>query len=382
MLPPEIIDHILSFLRSDRFTVRQCSRAHPILSKLVQKHIHAYTAIRNVPQDVSQFSKLVSDNPYIANYVRDLRIDILIYYSKVRPVHEEDIALILPKFQMLRRITLTLEVGSEWFMLHRNFRAAFVECLRLPSMIEVSILQGVGFPLNAFVNCTSIKTLTFEGPSTYDSSSLPPQIESLSLRRCYLSLSVITSWVKTCSLRSLSLCPSEISDLPMLLSTCSDTLTSLDVDFTCCTFSLRSFISTLHRHFSLDGINYELSNRMTLSFSCLTKLENLTVHTRLVTSGESGYDSLPAIVDLVRSAPSLTHLTLEIQFMHSTILPEVDWSPLALLVSSSLECNTLYAKPGYIPPEKLLFFFEVNADLMRMVRQGVLQIKKRVDFHN
>jgi hypothetical protein len=62
--------------------------------------------------------------------------------------------------------------------------------------------------------------------------------------------------------------------------------------------------------------------------------------------------------------------------MSSTILPEVDWSPLDL----PLECIDLYvstqASGGVSPfPEGFLASLEGNADLMRMVKQGVLAIK-------
>jgi hypothetical protein len=63
--------------------------------------------------------------------------------------------------------------------------------------------------------------------------------------------------------------------------------------------------------------------------------------------------------------------------MSSTILPEVDWSPLDL----PLECIDLYVSTqasggGVSPfPEGFLASLAGNADLMRMVKQGVLAIK-------
>jgi len=98
--------------------------------------------------------------------------------------------------------------------------------------------------------------------------------------------------------------------------------------------------------------------------------------------GGRDYDtSLPMIASLATSAPSLKRLTLNIIFWIRGIfsLREFDWSPLNLLCSSSLECIELQVTRAIVvenvPPEELLPCLEGNADLMRMVKQGLLKIK-------
>jgi len=86
------------------------------------------------------------------------------------------------------------------------------------------------------------------------------------------------------------------------------------------------------------------------------------------------------IASLATSAPSLKRLTLNIRFWIRGMfsMREFDWSPLNLLCSSSLECIELHvtrATVVNIPPEELLPCLEGNADLMRMVKQGLLTIK-------
>jgi len=241
MLPPEIIDHIFSFLHSDLVTLETCSRAHPILFKLIQKHLYVNTTIRNDTAEIVQLSKSVSD---IAHYVRSLHIIIerprrwlrVNYWGSF---NEEGIAMILPKFRMLRKISLDDCVATRWPMFHQSFCAAFIQCLRLPSLIEVSIHGTREFPLTAFVNCMSIKKLTLDGSFTFnnlsaDSTSPYPQIESLSIRRCRASLPTITSWAKTCNPRSLGFSLPNLqnnSELQPLLQVWSNTLTSLELDF-------------------------------------------------------------------------------------------------------------------------------------------------------
>ena len=239
--PLEIIDHIFSFLQSDSLALEKCSKAHPILSELVPKHLYANITIR-VPS--SRFSKLASDN-LIANYVRNLQLDLVwsVHDSSGRRLlDQERIALMLPKFRMLRGIALHVgdDPPTEWPLLHERFREAFTQCLRLPSMIEVSILGTSEFPLTTFRNCTSIKRLALEGAFDFDDSSSDssssslvtyPRIESLSLYYCQFPNTAIISWAKTCSPRSLRFSfPNDFAILRSLVTIYSNTLVSLELD--------------------------------------------------------------------------------------------------------------------------------------------------------
>jgi hypothetical protein len=115
----------------------------------------------------------------------------------------------------------------------------------------------------------------------------------------------------------------------------------------------------------------------------LHKIEDLIIHASKSFFGDdSDYDtSLPMIASLVMSAPSLKHLTLVVRFWSCGIfsLRDFDWSPLNLFCSSSLECIKLHVteEVGFnnVPFEELLPSLEGNADLMRMVNQGLLTIK-------
>ena len=256
MLPLEIIDHIFSFLQSDSLTLEKCSKAHPILSELVPKHLYANITIR-VPTNVSRLSELASNN-LIANYVCNLQMDLVwsVHESSGRrSLDQEKIALMLPKFRMLRGIALHVgdDPPTEWPLLHEKFREAFTQCLRSPSMIEVSILGTSEFPLTIFRNCTSIKKLALGGDFDFDdpssdslsSSSLVtyPRIESLALYDNQRCSSAIISWAKTCSPRSLRFSlPNDIAILRSLVPIYSNTLVSLELDLGAACMSFTHFL--------------------------------------------------------------------------------------------------------------------------------------------
>jgi len=369
MLPLEIIDHIFGFLQSDSSTLEKCSKAHPILSKLVPKHLYASVIIR-VPTDVSRLSELASDN-LIAHYVCNLQLDLVWSVhvgSSRRLLDQEKIALMLPKFRMLRGIALHVgdDPPTEWPLLHEKFREAFTQCLRSSSMIAVSILGTSEFPLTIFRNCTSIKRLALGGEFDFDDSSSdsssPPRIESLSFYGCHRSSSAIISWAKICSPRSLRFSlPGDFGLFQSLVSIYSNTLVSLELAL---------------------GTTF-MSSACPIHCPPLPKVEDLIIHTSMsFFHGGRDYDtSLPMIASLATSAPSLKRLTLNILFWIRGIfsLREFDWSPLNLLCSSSLECIELHVTRaivvGNVPPEELLPCLEGNADLMRMVKQGLLTIK-------
>ena len=404
MLPLEIIDHIFSFLQSDSLTLEKCSKAHPLLSELVPKYLYANITIR-VPSDVSRLSELASDN-LIANYVRNLKLNLVwsVHESSGRRLlDQEKIALVLPKFRMLRGIALHVgdDPTTKWPLLHERFREAFTQCLRLPSMIEVSILGTSEFPLTTFRNCTSIKKLALGGElfdfdvSSSDSSSSSPQIESLSLYRCQRSSSAIISWAKTCSPRSLRFSlPSDFGLLQSLAPIYSNTLVSLELDLGTACMSFTHFHDDFYKLFncpfpSSPFLDQSRSNLPPPSlFRCPPhKVEDLIIHALIsFHHGDRDYDTpLPMIASFVTSAPSLKRLTLDIRsWFHGTFfLGEFDWSPLSLLCSSSLESIKLHVTKimfGNVPSGDPLPCLEGNTDLMRMVKQGLLTIKTEEHF--
>jgi len=133
-----------------------------------------------------------------------------------------------------------------------------------------------------------------------------------------------------------------------------------------------------------------------LSLSSLVCLEKLTISADLEFHFQSGYRGLPdvygfsssisAISQLLRTASSLQHLTLDFHFYINARLelpydPEALWSPLVTLVSeSSSPCINLRVKATKlsrvttISPEIVTSSFASCPALTQMIEQGVLVI--------
>ena len=84
-LPPDVLDYILSFLQSDTATLKARSKIHPFHSKLAERYLYVNIAVHDGTYTAKPDSnglkfreiiKLLSKNPYIANYVRNLVVCI------------------------------------------------------------------------------------------------------------------------------------------------------------------------------------------------------------------------------------------------------------------------------------------------------------------
>src|SRR5258708_815332 len=72
MLPPELIDHIFSFLQGDSLALKACSKVQPLFSRLAERHLYAHIVISPRAPDVSN---LIFENPHLLNYPRTLEIN-------------------------------------------------------------------------------------------------------------------------------------------------------------------------------------------------------------------------------------------------------------------------------------------------------------------
>lgn len=231
-LAPDILDHILSFLQPDTTALKACSKSHPFLSKIAERYLYVNVAVHDggyitQPDEYDlnfrEIIKLLSDNPHIANYVRNLAFCIS------RPRDLADVSCVLPMFSRLTKVALRGR-GVGWIALPDTFRRAFLECIY---MKEVFIENIWNFQLSCLNNCkvATLSRLQYLLPTNFDVSSTA-QLKSLSIEEC--DAVKIGDWVKTLSLHSLRLSgPSdtfglEISRIPEFLP---NTLIKLELDF-------------------------------------------------------------------------------------------------------------------------------------------------------
>ena len=235
-IPLEVLDHIFGFLLTDPASLVACSEAHPPFAQIVEKY--QYHKLTISLESTSFYTKLLSDKPQIANYVRVLRIEgepehPVISMSKAC---FERMAAILPLFPVLVKIVFYSSLIVWGRGLPQVFRRAIEDCLRLPTMRELRI-DGYcrDFPISMLDGLANIDCFSLVGfPEIYeDADTTYPQLKSLSITGFYSRHDHISfgAWAKShiSRLQSLKYDYSSDGTLLELLKICSDTLTTLDL---------------------------------------------------------------------------------------------------------------------------------------------------------
>lgn len=81
MLPFDILDHIFGHLRSDPKSLIACSKAHPALTPIADRHRYYHTIVHTGSTaflysfEPKRLIKLISATPQIVNHVRVLQIE-------------------------------------------------------------------------------------------------------------------------------------------------------------------------------------------------------------------------------------------------------------------------------------------------------------------
>jgi hypothetical protein len=238
MFPPEVIDHVLSFLQRDRATLECCAQVHPSLSQLVERHLYAHITIQNFYKGnsdayyPSDFLKRILDNPNIPKHVRSLRINLFVFRGILSDGYRE-FEMILPTLTQLQAIFLSSGTGTPvvWSDLRESFRIALTNCLQLPTLTDVKVSNLKSFPLSALDHSSSLKGLLLSG----DFASVPsvpslvyPSLDALILDHCS-SMNIVTSFVKSRNLRSLDFMRGSFGFFSRLLEVCANTLTTLKI---------------------------------------------------------------------------------------------------------------------------------------------------------
>ena len=246
-LPDDVLDHIFGFLQSDFHVLKACSQSHPKFIPLVKRHLYANIALYiRSPSDTfivisghrlrtAEFISLLSNDPYITNYIRRLEVNIIFCLPLVTGL--ENMASILSMCSLVKTVTFTSRYTT-WLSLPENFRLAVLNCLNLPSMRSVSIILVYGFPLAALSSSKSVKSLTLcdwtPGPGFIPETSRHPLLEHLAIQDCSCeAVQTIMAWVKPGNLRSLEITPlasHNVEQLSKFYSSCSNTLTDLSLD--------------------------------------------------------------------------------------------------------------------------------------------------------
>ena len=236
-LPTEVLDYIFSFLESDSITLEACTRSHPFLSQFAERYLYSnitlqeYFSVVSDPREVFEFNQLLVHTPRIGSCVRTVEV-------RINDDRRQDLTLtssILQKLPSVKKITLfqaDRRGEISWEMLPETFRQAFVKCLGLPSMKELSVKFIINFPLSALKDSNSIKVLELVDWKMKVPGDTPvhpfPSIESLSIEGC--ETKSLLPWLEKCHIRSLAFSDGhDFNVLSDLLACCSNYLTTLDL---------------------------------------------------------------------------------------------------------------------------------------------------------
>ena len=151
----------------------------------------------------------------------------------------DKISTILQSLLRLEEITLAQRCACRqraWAYLPKKFHRVFMDCLHLPSMKELCIDHIPVFPLSSLNDCNTIEKLTLcsWSPDKMDTlaNTCCIELHSLTIQRCpRSSLCALIPWTQIRSLQSLAHKGSHFDLLSQLIRSCSDSLTSLYIDF-------------------------------------------------------------------------------------------------------------------------------------------------------
>ena len=237
MIPTELIDHILSFIRPDFETLEICSTVFP---QLADRHLYSHILLCADQSDYNgvfyfpkfpDFIHQVNQRPHILLFVKNIRI---VFMKSSAPNFLPIISKLLPTFSKLQSIDLQGWGPFSWDALKPDFSDAFQMCLRSSLVNQVSISNIRHSPLDLFDDCHNLKKLVLSGHFTGVSTSSYPSLSSLDISLDTIEsptyLPKIVSWMNSRTLQSLSLSIYHPIDPQPLLEACSPTLFTLNLD--------------------------------------------------------------------------------------------------------------------------------------------------------
>lgn len=173
MFPPDVIDYIFSLLKYDAAVLRECSKAHPLLASIAERHLYVDIALQNQSTRIdpaflpSDILKVFAEKPEVLNHViHGLSIELLPLPTAEMNRSLEDVTSILSivvGISRLRSITLKGRSPVAWRTLDEGFRKAFLNCIHSPAVTDVSIQNIVRFELSDLVGCKGLKHLSLRG---------------------------------------------------------------------------------------------------------------------------------------------------------------------------------------------------------------------------
>lgn len=174
VLPWEMIDYILSFLRNDPHSLQACAKVNQDFHDLADRHFYHQITLHNFPPSdayhtAAQLIQTLHASPHIAAYVKCLRIFItnpgMWKRFRVRSMKVEELAPILALLPQLTALSINgMRDGKiNWHKLHSSFQTALIALVSSPHLTNITIHEIDAFPLLSLLRSPSLKHLSITG---------------------------------------------------------------------------------------------------------------------------------------------------------------------------------------------------------------------------
>ena len=159
-LPLDILLYIIDLLASgkDIESLRTLSQTCQYMVPLCRKHLFSSLFLRGDSNSV-RLSDLLSKNPDITHYVRNLNYEVNYISSSDHEVNTLDM---LKKCSSLRSIALLSSRHLGWNYLTESIRSSFLSLIQLPTVTSL-IICLIGFPSAALSGCGNLIDLQLGG---------------------------------------------------------------------------------------------------------------------------------------------------------------------------------------------------------------------------
>jgi len=168
--PVELLDEIFYFIRDDAPALRASADVNQNFADIVEKHLYHHVTLGGPEMTAAQLSKILVDSSHIITYIKSLgiylsRTNSLSFLQGLRTEEEYALIRVLPRLLHLTALSLhaNIEPGVPWSDIHSNFKLSFLDCIRSPTLFDVSINCVTGFPLSLLEESLQLKSLSLIG---------------------------------------------------------------------------------------------------------------------------------------------------------------------------------------------------------------------------
>ena len=222
MLPAELIDLIFSFLQGNTLALKACSKAHPLFSRLAERHIYAHIVSN------SHVCQEIIENPHLLNYPRTLEM-------RPRNPPLKFIMSVIPRMANL----VSLRIDDPYLFGQRlEFLSALKNCFQQSSLQSLYLSHLDRLPFSILDDAKYIKHLTLSNCNVDEDEPIPSSPSSqLSLDTLVFSnvhdehlQRWAVRWVTCLTLLELCYVTNDWKMFFELLKACSNSLTRLHLE--------------------------------------------------------------------------------------------------------------------------------------------------------